>query len=322
MSRSSGQERAEQVTRRELLAGLAGGAAAAMGAGALAAPAFAAARESAAAAAPGAAAPATAAPAAPAQPPGLKGRIKQAGCPGVFGKTTFEQKCQICKDLGLHGVDLVDVKDWPTLKKYGLICTMGRGGGGIGKGFNRKENHDEIVASLRTAIEAAAEAGFPNIICFSGNRAGLADDAGIENCAEGLKKIAAFAEEKKINVCMELLNSKRNHKDYQCDRTAWGAEVCKRVGSPRVKLLYDIYHMQVQEGDVIATIREFFPYIGHFHTAGVPGRHEPDETQELYYPAIMRAIVDLKFEGYVAHEYGPTRDAVESLRKAIAICDV
>jgi hydroxypyruvate isomerase len=252
----------------------------------------------------------------------LKGRIKQAACGGVFGKATFEQRCQIAKDLGLHGIDLVGASEWPTLKKYGLICTMCPGGHGIGKGLNRKENHDQIVEGLRKGIASAAEAGFPNVICFSGNRAGLADDAGAENCVEGLKKIAAFAEEKNVTLCMELLNSKRNHKDYQCDRTAWGADVCRKVGSPRVKLLYDIYHMQVQEGDVIATIRENIQYIGHFHTAGVPGRNEIDDTQELHYPAIMRAIADLKFSGYVAHEYGPRKEPLESLKKAIAICDV
>jgi len=254
--------------------------------------------------------------------PQLKGRIKQAACGGVFGKKTLEEKCQICKDLGLHGHDLLGPGDFATLKKYGLICTMVRGGGGIAKGFNRKENHEELVAGLRAAIEAAADAGFPNVITMSGNRAGMADDVGMENCVEGLKKIAAFAEEKKVSVCMELLNSKRNHKDYMCDHAAWGAEMCKRVGSPRIKLLYDIYHMQVQEGDIIATIRETIQYIGHFHTAGVPGRHEIDDTQELYYPAIMRAIVDLKYEGYVSHEYSPTKDPLESLKKAILICDV
>ena len=262
-----------------------------------------------------AAAPAAAAPA-------LKGRIKQAGCPGVFGKVPFERKCEICKELGLHGIDLVGHNDWPTLKKYGLICTMGPGGIGIARGFNRKENHEEILTGLRKNIEAAADTGFPNVIVMSGNRAGLADDVGADNCVEGLKQIASFAEEKKVTVCMELLNSKRNHKDYQCDRTAWGADVCKRVGSPRVKLLYDIYHMQVQEGDVIATIRENIEYIGHFHTAGVPGRNEIGDSQELYYPAIMRAIADLKFEGYVAHEYGPKADPVTSLRQAVATCDV
>jgi hydroxypyruvate isomerase len=288
------------VSRRELLKGVAAGAAMAglgLGAGRLAA------EEKAAA-------------------PALKGRIKQAACGGVFGKATFEEKCKICKDLGLHGIDLVGSNEWPTLKKYGLIGTMCPGGHGIGKGFNRKENHEGILDGLRKAIEATAAAGFPNVICFSGNRAGLADDEGAANCVEGLKKIAGFAEEKKVTVCMELLNSKRNHKDYQCDRTAWGADVCRKVGSPRVKLLYDIYHMQVQEGDVIATIRESIASIGHFHTAGVPGRNEIDDSQELYYPAIMRAIADLKFEGYVSHEYGPRKEALESLKKAIAICDV
>lgn len=249
----------------------------------------------------------------------LKGRIKQAITPGVLRKMSIEQMCQTCAQLGLYGLDFVSPNDWPTLKKHGLICTMAHSGAG---GLNRKENHEKAVASLRKAIDAAAEAGFPNVLCLSGNRAGLSDDEGMANCVEGLKQIAAFAEEKKVTVCMELLNSKRNHKDYQCDRTAWGVAMCKKVGSARVKLLYDIYHMQVQEGDVIATIRENIQYIGHFHTAGVPGRHEIDETQELYYPAVMQAIVDLKFDGYVAHEYGPTRDPLESLKKSVAICDV
>ena len=253
------------------------------------------------------------------QPAKLKGRIKQAITSGVLRKMPFEQMCQVCVQFGVLGIDFASVNDWPTLKKHGLICTMAHSGA---KGLNRKENHEQAVAALRKTIEAVAEAGFPNVIVMSGNRAGLSDEEGAANCVEGLKQIAAFAEEKKVTVCMELLNSKRNHKDYQCDRTAWGAEVCKKVGSPRVKLLYDIYHMQVQEGDVIATIRENIEWIAHFHTAGVPGRHEIDETQELYYPAVMQAIVDLKFEGYVAHEYNPTRDPVESLKKSVAICDV
>ena len=253
------------------------------------------------------------------QPAELKGRIKQAITPGVLRRMSFEQMCEVCVALGLYGIDFASPKDWPTLKKHGLICSMAHSGAG---GLNRKESHEQAVAALRKAIETTAEAGFPNVICMSGNRAGLSDEEGAANCIEGLKKIAAFAEEKKVTVCMELLNSKRNHKDYQCDRTAWGVEVMKKVGSPRVKLLYDIYHMQVQEGDVIATIRENIEYIAHFHTAGVPGRHEIDETQELYYPAVMRAIVDLKFKGYVAHEYNPTRDPVESLKQSVAICDV
>ena len=237
----------------------------------------------------------------------------------MLRKMSIEQMCQVCVQLGLHGIDFVSPNDWPTLKKHGLICTMAHSGA---SGLNRKQNHEKAVAALRKAIEAAAEAGFPNVLCLSGNRAGCRTRRGRPTASQGLKQIAAFAEEKKVTVCMELLNSKRNHKDYQCDRTAWGVEVCKKVGSPRVKLLYDIYHMQVQEGDVIATIRENIQYIAHFHTAGVPGRHEIDETQELYYPAVMRAIVDLKFDGYVAHEYNPTRDPVESLKKSVAICDV
>jgi hydroxypyruvate isomerase len=194
--------------------------------------------------------------------------------------------------------------------------------GGIGKGLNRKENHAECLAQIRSAIEKTAEAGFPTVICMSGNRAGLSDEEGAANCVEGLKQIAGLAEEKKITVVMELLNSKRDHGDYQCDHTAWGAGVCKKVGSPRVKLLYDIYHMQIMEGDVIATIRENIQYIGHIHTGGVPGRNEIDDTQELNYPAIMRALVAAKYEGYVAHEFVPKRDPLTSLRQAVAICDV
>ena len=253
------------------------------------------------------------------QPTKLKGRIKQSITPGVLRKMSIEEKCRVCVELGLVGIDFAGPNEWPTLKKHGLICSMVHSGA---SGLNRKENHEKAVGAMRKAIGDAADAGFPNVICLSGNRAGLSDEEGLANCVEALKQIAALAEEKKVNVCMELLNSKRNHKDYQCDRTAWGVGVCKKVGSPRVKLLYDIYHMQVQEGDVIATIRENIEYIAHFHTAGVPGRHEIDETQELYYPAVMQAIVDLKFDGYVAHEYGPKGDPVESLKKSVAICDV
>jgi len=290
--------KARGFTRRELLGGAAGSAAMAVGAGALVAKA----------AEPPAAAPS-------------KGRIRQAACRGVFRKMSLDQMCEACVKLGLKGLDLVDTNDWPTLKKHGVMCTMARSHP-LTKGLNRTENHEECLAAIRKSIEAAAEAGFPNVVCFSGNRAGLADDVGATHCVEGLKKIAGFAEEKKITLCMELLNSKRNHKDYQCDHTAWGADVCRRVGSPRVKLLYDIYHMQVQEGDVIATLRENIEFIGHIHTAGVPGRNEIGDSQELYYPAIMRAIADLKFEGLVAHEYSPKGDPLESITQAVAICDV
>ena len=258
-------------------------------------------------------------------PPGaaLKGRIKQGVCPGAFGKAPlfFEQKCEFCAKLGIKGMDFIGAGDWPTLKKYGLICTLTRSHG-LAKGINHKENHAECLAAIRSGIETSAAAGFPNVICLSGLRAGISDEVGADNCVEALKQVAALAEEKKVTLCLELLNSKRNHPDYQCDHTAWGANVCKRVGSPRVKLLYDIYHMQVQEGDVIATLKEYMPYISHIHTAGVPGRHEIDESQELNYPAIMRALVELKYDGYVSHEYTPTKDPLASLTQAVQICDV
>jgi hydroxypyruvate isomerase len=192
----------------------------------------------------------------------------------------------------------------------------------IARGLNRKENWDKILAALRGIIDANAAEGFPNVICFSGNRNGMSDEEGLDNCAEALKQIVGYAEQKKVTICMELLNSKRNHKDYMCDRTAWGVELCKAVGSERFKLLYDIYHMQVDEGDVIATLRENKDYIGHYHTAGVPGRHEIDDTQELNYPAIMRAIADTGFTGIVAQEFTPTRGAYASLEQAVKICDV
>jgi hydroxypyruvate isomerase len=193
---------------------------------------------------------------------------------------------------------------------------------GITKGLNRKENWDECLKKIRDAIDATAAAGYPNVICFSGNRDGMSDEEGLKNCAEALKQVVGHAEEKKVTICMELLNSKRNHKDYMCDRTAWGVELCKAVGSERFKLLYDIYHMQIDEGDVIATIRQYKDYLGHYHTAGVPGRHEIDDSQELYYPAIMRAIADTGFKGIVAQEFTPTRGAYASLEQAVKICDV
>ena len=291
-----------RITRRTVLKRLAAGAAlAAAGAGRM--PAFA----------------QTPPPAAAA----LKGRIRQGVCPGAFGKAplSFAQKCEFCAKLGIRGMDFIGADDWPTLKQYGLICTLTRSHG-LAKGINHKENHAECLAAIRSGIEASAAAGYPNVNCLSGLRAGISDEAGADNCVEALKQVAAFAEEKKVTLCLELLNSKRNHPDYQCDRTAWGVGVCKRVGSPRVKLLYDIYHMQVQEGDVIATLKEFMPYIGHFHTAGVPGRHEIDESQELYYPAIMRVIAELQYAGYVSHEYTPTKDPLQSLTQAVQICDV
>ena len=253
------------------------------------------------------------------------GRIKQTVCQWCFGKLTKtaedrEKFYAAVAALGLKGVDLTGPGDWPAMKKHGLVCSM-VGSHGIGKGFNRKENHAECIAAVKKGIDQAAEHGWRNVICFSGNRAGLGDEEGAKNCIEGLKQVIGYAEEKKVILCMELLNSKRNHKDYMCDRTAWGVTVCKGVGSPNMKLLYDIYHMQVQEGDVIATIKESIQYIGHFHTAGVPGRNEIDETQELDYPPIMRAIADLKFDGVVGQEFIPKRDALQALAQAVKLCD-
>lgn len=195
--------------------------------------------------------------------------------------------------------------------------------GGITKAFNRIEHHDRLVEAYRHHIDAVAEAGFENLICFSGNRAGLDDEKGIENCAIGLKRILPYAESKKVTLVMELLNSKVDHHDYQCDHTAWGVELCKRLNSERFKLLYDIYHMQIMEGDVIATLKKSHAYIAHYHTGGVPGRNEIDETQELHYPAIMNAILETGFKGHVAQEFIPKRpDAIASLKQGVRICDV
>ncbi len=256
--------------------------------------------------------------------PALKGNIKQGACGGVFGgKMPFEDRCKLAVKVGLEGLDFVGEGQWETLKKYGLVCTMVSSGGGLKKGLNHVENHQSCLDALRKSIQSASDAGYKNVICFSGNRDGISEEEGRENCVKALKQIAGLAEKKSVTLCMELLNSKLNHPDYQCDRTHWGAEMCRQVGSPNVKLLYDIYHMQVQEGDIIATIRKYYEYIGHFHTAGVPGRHDLGESQELYYPAIMRAIKDLGFKGYVSHEYSPKVDSAEvALAKAVAICDV
>ena len=256
----------------------------------------------------------------------MKGRIKQSVCQWCYGSVTKTAEARekfyaVVAAMGLKGVDLTGPGDWPLMKKYNLVCSMVPSHG-IAKGFNRQENHADCIAAVRKGIDQAAEHGWPNVICFSGNRAGLSDEEGAQNCVEGFKQVVGYAEEKNITLCMELLNSKRNHKDYMCDHTAWGVDVCKRVGSPRMKLLYDIYHMQIQEGDVIATIRENFEYIAHFHTGGVPGRNEIDETQELFYPAIMTAIANLKYTGFVGQEFCPKRDPLTSLAQAAKLCDV
>jgi hydroxypyruvate isomerase len=254
--------------------------------------------------------------------PARRGRLKQGVSRWCYKQWTLDDLCANAKRLGVEGVDLVDPPDWPTIRKYGLTPSMVPGGGTIPDGLNRKENHAKILGELRANIERAAVAGLPNVITFSGNRRGLSDDEGLANCAAALDQVKAFAEEKGVTICMELLNSKVNHKDYQADRTEWGAELCRQVNSPRVKLLYDVYHMQIMEGDVIRTIRENIAWIGHFHTGGNPGRGEIDGTQELNYRAIAQAVADLGFKGFFSHEFAPKRDLFEGLKQAVEICTV
>jgi hydroxypyruvate isomerase len=249
------------------------------------------------------------------------GRINQSVSKWCYGKFSLEEMCVIGKKMGLKAIDLLGPNDFPILKKHGLACSM-INTHNLTKGLNRKENHEECLAKIRTAIDAAAEYGYPNVISFPGNREGMPDDVGVENSVIGLKKIAGYAEKKGVTICLEYLNSKVNHKDYMFDNMAWGVEVCKKVGSPNVKILYDIYHAQIMEGDIIRTLRNNKEYIGHYHTGGNPGRNEIDETQELYYPAIMRAIADTGYKGYVAHEFVPKKDPIESLAYAVRICDV
>jgi len=257
----------------------------------------------------------------------VKGRVNHSVCKWCYPKNSIEELCIAGKEFGLTSVELLQPTDFPILKKHGVTCAMVSsptvdGLGGIERAWNRIEHHDKLVGAYETRIKEVAEAGMTNLICFSGNRKGLDDQKGIENCALGLKRIMATAEKYKINICMELLNSKVNHKDYQCDHTPWGVEVCKAVGSERMKLLYDIYHMQIMEGDMIATIKKYKDYIAHYHTGGVPGRNEIDDTQEIHYPAVMRAIVDTGYKGFVAQEFLPKREPLTSLREAVGICDV
>jgi hydroxypyruvate isomerase len=256
--------------------------------------------------------------------PALKGNIKHSVCKWCYGGIPLEEFCASAKQMGIESVELLEVGDFPTLKKHGLVCAMVSGvPGGIGDGLNRKENHDRIVKFFEATTPTVAEYGYPNIIVFSGNRKGMSDEEGLANCAEGLKRIMPIVEKQKVTVCMELLNSKRSHKDYMCDHTAWGVELCKRVGSDRFKLLYDIFHMQIMEGDVIDTIKESHEHIGHYHTGGVPGRAEIDDSQEIFYPAVMKAIVATGFKGFVAQEFIPRRkDALASLKQGVQICDV
>ncbi|HEY0669132.1 MAG TPA: TIM barrel protein [Sphingobacteriaceae bacterium] len=254
----------------------------------------------------------------------LKGNINHAVCRWCYNDITVEELCIAAKKIGIKAIDLVGPKDWPTLKKHGLDSSMCNGAEiTLVDGWNTKKNHETLIKNYSEMIPLVAQAGYKNLICFSGNRRGMDDETGLANCVEGLKKVLSLAEKHNVVLVMELLNSKINHKDYQCDRSAWGVELVKRLDSDNFRLLYDIYHMQIDEGDVIRTIQTQNKYFAHYHTGGVPGRHEIDETQELYYPAIMKAIVATGFKGYVAQEFIPAqKDKLASLEKAIRICDV
>ena len=263
-------------------------------------------------------------PAAAGPPAPRAGRLKQSVCQWCYADMALDDLCREAAAMGLRSVELLGEKDWAEVRRHGLTCAMANGPSGITVGWNRPDQHDKLVAESERLLPLVAEAGLPNMIVFSGNRAGLSDAEGLTNCASGLRRIAPLAERLGVTVCMELLNSKVDHHDYQCDHTPWGVELVKRVGSPRFRLLYDIYHMQIMEGDVIRTLRDNFPFIGHYHTGGVPGRHEIDDSQELFYPAVMRAIADLGFTGYVAQEFipSPGRDPMRSLRQGMGICTV
>ncbi len=255
----------------------------------------------------------------------FNGNINHSVCQWTYNFIPLEELCKAVKEIGFSAIDLLGPKDWPMVQKYGIYCSMCYIDGEISltKGFNDKTYHADLVKRYLDIIPLMVAAGYKDVICFSGNRNGMDDETGLKNCVEGLQQIMPAAEKNGITLQMELLNSKINHHDCMCDNYKWGVELCKRVGSPNFKLLYDIYHMQIDEGDVIRTIRDNFQYFGHYHTGGVPGRNEIDETPELYYPAIMKAIVATGFKGYVAQEFLPAgQDKIASLEKAVEICDV
>lgn len=257
----------------------------------------------------------------------LAGNINHSVCRWCYDSIPLEELCQAVKGMGVKAIDLVGPKDWATLKKYGLYSSMCNGAEiNLVDGFNDKKFHDQLVKNYSEVIPLMQKEGYVNLICFSGSRRGIDDETGWKNCVEGLKRLLPLAEKHKVILSMELLNSKVDHKDYQCDKSAWGIELVKRLGSENFKLLYDIYHMQIDEGDVIRTIEDNHQYFCHYHTGGVPGRHIIDESQELYYPAIMKAILKTGYKGYVAQEFVPTEkdkgQQLASLSKAFKICDV
>jgi hydroxypyruvate isomerase len=252
-----------------------------------------------------------------------KGRVKQSVSRWCYQHIPLDDLCAAGAQMGLKAVDLLNPEEFEVPARYGLVCSMGYAGGGeIGSAMNRVENHARIEEGYRKFIPLAAKAGVPNVITFSGLRAGMSDDEGAKNTIAGLNRVKKIGEDHGVTICMELLNSKVDHKEYMCDHTAWGVRVVEEVNSPRVKLLYDIYHMQIMEGDLIRTIQENIRWLAHFHTGGVPGRHELDNTQEVQWDGVMRGIVAADFQGYVAHEFVPTRDPLTSLRQAVDLCDV
>jgi hydroxypyruvate isomerase len=253
-----------------------------------------------------------------------KAPFRHSVCKWCFNSLPLEEMAEKVKDMGIVSIEIVGVKEWEILKKYGMTCGMGTASWiSLTDGFNDPSTHAKYQSMYPELLQKAADMGISNIICFSGNRRGKSDAEGIENCAKGLEPIVKQAEKLGVKVVMELLNSKVDHKDYQCDHTEWGVKLAEKLGSPNFQLLYDIYHMQIMEGDIIATIRKYHQYFAHYHTAGVPGRHEIDENQELNYHGIMQAIAATGFKGFVAQEFIPVaQDKLGSLRKAVEICDV
>ncbi len=253
----------------------------------------------------------------------LKGNINHSVCRWTYNFVPLDDLCEHVKKIGFSAIDLVGPKDWETLKKHNIFSSMCNGADlGIPNGWNDKQYHEKLIKNYTDNIELVAKAGYKNLICFSGNKKGMDNETGLKNCTEGLKQIMAHAEKKGVIIQMELLNSRVDHKDYMCDRSAWGIELSKRVGSENFKLLYDIYHMQIDEGDVIRTIQNNYNHFGHYHTGGVPGRNEIDDSQELFYPAIMKAIKETGYKGYVAQEFIPKKqDKIASLKAAVELCD-
>lgn len=254
----------------------------------------------------------------------LKGNINHGVCAWSMRPLTLEELCANIKKVGVGAIDLIGPKNWEILKKHDIHCSMCNGAElGIPDGFNDPKFHDQLEKNYTEVIPLVAKAGYKNLIAFSGNRRGMDDETGLKNCEAGIKRILSLAEKQGVIITMELLNSRVDHKDYMCDKSAWGVELCKRISSENFKLLFDIYHMQIDEGDIIRTIRNNHQYFGHYHTAGNPGRNDLDDKQEIYYPPIMQAIADSGFKGYVSHEFLPKgEDKIAALGHAVQVCDV